>query len=96
MRLTRSALHRYVPQFLRGVVATVVAGLLSALMVILLGGVMPIAIMMLIYGRSAVQDAPAHGGVILFLTLPLSIVGVLIFFPIAVVYGYKKLSKNAT
>jgi hypothetical protein len=59
-------------KFLRVAVAVLGAAALSVLFFVLLGMLAPIWIMMAIYGRDAVQGAPAHGGAILFATVPIT------------------------
>jgi hypothetical protein len=52
--------------------------------------------MILINGRQAVQDAPAHGGFILFLTIPLAgLLALCGVFPLAA-YFYRRLSKRTS
>lgn len=53
-------------------VALVGAAALSIVLFVFFGAALPIWTMIAIYGRSAVQDAPAHGGAILFATLPIA------------------------
>jgi hypothetical protein len=60
------------PKVLRGSVAALGALVLSVLFFVLLGLLAPIWTMMAIYGRDAVEGAPAHGGVILFATVPIA------------------------
>jgi hypothetical protein len=50
--------------------AAVLAGIISTVLFVFLGVLLPVWLMMTIYGRQAVQDAQGHGGIILFLTLP--------------------------
>ena len=52
--------------------AALAAMLVALALFVFLGVVLPMALMMAIQGRQAVQDAPAHGGVILFVTLPVA------------------------
>ena len=59
-------------KILRAGVAVVGAGALSIVLFVRLGVVLAVGAMMAIYGRSEVQDAPAHGGAILFATLPIA------------------------
>ena len=81
-------------RFFRAVAATLISGLLSILLIVLLGIVLPMSTMMLIYGRQAVQDAPAHAGIILFLTVPLVGYGALVFFYFFAIVVHKRLSRN--
>jgi hypothetical protein len=81
-------------RFIRAVVATFISGLISALLVVLFGIVAPMTTLMLIYGKQEVQDAPAHGGAILFLTAPAAGFGAFIFFFFAVIFVYKKLPRS--
>ena len=59
-------------QIVRAGLSVIVAALLTIVFVILFGALLPIWLMMAIYGMQAVQDAPAHGGAILFATLPIA------------------------
>jgi hypothetical protein len=85
---TASRLFRLIRMFGAATGAVIVCGI--AIMV--LGGLLPIWIMILISGRQAVQDAPAHGGMILLLTIPLaSLLALLAVIPTAMFF-YRKLS----
>ena len=57
---------------LRGFSAALVSAVISIIGFLLLGVFLPMWAMMLIYGRQNVQDAPAHGGIILLATLPIA------------------------
>jgi hypothetical protein len=50
-------------------VVTFVCGILS---VIILGVLAPLLTMILLFGRSEVEDSPGGGGMILFITIPLA------------------------
>ena len=55
---------------LRILAAAVIALIVGLLTLILFGMMLPVWTMMLVFGGQEVQDAPGHGGVILFLTIP--------------------------
>jgi hypothetical protein len=57
---------------LRGIIAGSLALIVAALSFLFFGGLLPMWIMMAVWGREAVQDASAHGGVILFATVPIA------------------------
>jgi hypothetical protein len=76
--------------------ASLVAGALSIVLFLLFGAALPIWTMMAIYGRAAVQDSPAHGGVILFATLPIAgIISVSAFLFLAARF-YRKLRADGS
>lgn len=58
--------------YIRAAVAVVGAAALSIILFVFLGVLLPVWTMMAIYGRSAVQDAPGHGSIILFGTVPIA------------------------
>lgn len=58
--------------YVRAAVAAVGAAALSIILFVFLGVLLPVWTMMAIYGRSAVQDAPGHGSMILFGTVPIA------------------------
>ena len=70
-------------KFFLAAFATFTAGLLSLLAFVSLGMLLPMWLMIAIHGIEKVQGAPAHGGVILFATVPfaavLSAVGFCLF-----------------
>jgi len=79
--------------FLRMIGATVFALACSGLAVVLFGAVLLVWTMILIYGRQAVQDAPGHGGIVFFLTIPLAALLALCgLFPLTAFF-YQKFSK---
>lgn len=59
-------------QIVQAGLSVIVAGVLTTLFFIVLGVFLPIWTMIAIDGMQEVQDAPAHGGAILFLTLPIA------------------------
>jgi hypothetical protein len=67
-------------KFLRVFTATVISLISGILTLFLFGMMLPIWTMIFIYGRQEVEDAPAHGGIILFMTVP--IVGILVLLGI--------------
>jgi len=72
-------------------IAVLGAGVLSTVLFLLLGVVLPVWSMMAIHGRQPVQDAPAHGGVVLFATLPIAGVVSLAAFTVLAVGFFQKL-----
>jgi hypothetical protein len=52
--------------------AAISAGIVTLIFFIFLGALLPMALMMAIHGRQAVQDAPGHGGAILLGTFPVA------------------------
>ena len=79
---------------LRGFGATLVTAAISTIGFVLLGVFLPVWAMMLIYGQQNVQDAPAHGGVILLVTLPIAGVLALCGFFVLTPLVYRKLSRH--
>jgi hypothetical protein len=79
---------------LRGICAAFLAAVISTVGFLLLGVALPMWSMMLIYGRQAVQDAPAHGGVIFLLTVPIAGLLALCGFLILTAIMYRRLSIN--
>jgi hypothetical protein len=65
---------------LLGLVALVWAGTVCLIGFVFFGALLPMWIMIAAYGTKAVQDAPGHGGIILFLTLPLAGLGSIVAF----------------
>jgi hypothetical protein len=82
-----------VSAILRGVCAALISAVVASLGFLFLG-LLPIWSMILLYGRQNVQDSAAHGGMILFVTLPvagvLSACGFCFLTPVI----YQKLSKH--
>jgi hypothetical protein len=73
--------------FVIGSRAVLSAALISILVFVLLGLLAPIGMMWAFYGRQAVYDSPAHGGVVLLLTIPLvGSLSVLAFFILAITF----------
>jgi hypothetical protein len=79
---------------LRGFGATLVSAVISTIGFMLLGVFLPMWAMMLIYGRQNVQDAPAHGGIILLATLPIAGVLALCGFLVLTPLVYRRLSRH--
>jgi hypothetical protein len=76
------------------IAATLLALIAGTIALVLFGVLLPVWSMILIYGRQQVQDAPAHGGVILFLTIPAVGLMVLVgMFPFGA-FVYRKLSRS--
>ena len=61
-------------------------------MLVLLGVILPVLAMLLLYGRQAVQDSPAHGATILFLTLPIAGSMSLVAVGVLTIVFYEKFS----
>jgi len=57
---------------LKAVIAATMAGIATVFLFAIVGGFLPMLAMEAVYGRQALEDAPAHGGVILFATLPIA------------------------
>lgn len=79
---------------LRGFGATLVSAVISTIGFLLLGVFLPMWAMMLIYGRQNVQDAPAHGGIILLATLPIAGVLALCGFFVLTPIVYRRLLRH--
>ena len=79
---------------LRGFGATLVSAIISTIGFLLVGVFLPIWAMMLIYGRHNVQDAPAHGGIVLLVTVPISGVMAVCAFLILTPLVYHRLSSR--
>jgi hypothetical protein len=58
--------------YLRAAVAVLGAGALSIILFVFLGVLLPVWTMIAIYGRSAVQDTPGHGSIVLFAAVPIA------------------------
>jgi len=65
---------------------------LSAVAFVLMN-VLPIWGMFLVYGEENVMDAPAHGGVILFLTVPVSGMIAAVLFVFSASFLYHKMAE---
>jgi hypothetical protein len=59
-------------QFLRIALAGLAAAIATLILFAFVGVFLPVWIMVRIHGSQAVQDAPAHGGGILFVSLPIA------------------------
>jgi len=81
-------------QIVRAGLSVIVAGLLTIVFIIFLGVLLPIWLMTAIYGMQAVQDAPAHGGAILFATLPIAGMISIPAFVRLVIWLYQKFKLN--
>lgn len=80
---------------LRSVGAALVSAVISILGFLLFGAFLPMWVMVLLYGRQDVQDAPAHGGLILLATLPIAGVLSLGAFCILTPVVYRRLSTRS-
>ena len=80
---------------LRGFGAALTSAVISAIGFVLLGVFVPMGAVMLIYGRQNVQDAPAHGGIILLATLPIAGLVALCGFFILTPLMYQRFSGGA-
>jgi len=78
--------------FLRTVGAVLLAALLSVVAFVFLGVLIPAWIMLAIYGHQAVEDSPAHGAAVMFISLPLAGVVSLLAFILLVIWLYQKFS----
>ena len=74
----------------RSVGAILLAALLSIAAFTFLGVLLPAWIMIAIHGRQAVEDSPAHGAAVMFVSLPLA--GSLLVFILLVIWLYQKFS----
>lgn len=72
--------------------AALVSAVISIICFLLLGVFLPMWTMLLIHGRQNVEDAPGHGGIVLFATLPIAGVVALIGFMILTPLVYRRLS----
>ena len=81
-------------QIIRAGLSAIAAGLLTIVFVIFLGALLPIWLMMAIYGMQAVQDAPGHGGAILFATLPIAGMISIPAFLLLAIWLYQKFKSN--
>jgi predicted outer membrane lipoprotein len=75
--------------------AALLSAVTSILGFLLVGAFLPMWIMILLYGRRGVQDAPAHGGAILLATLPIAGVLSLCAFCILTPVFYRRLSARS-
>ena len=80
---------------LRGTGAIALSSLISLAGFIFFGAILPVQIMIWKYGRQEVQDAPAHGGVMLFVTLPIAGICSLVAFTVLAVFLYRRFSRVA-
>ena len=80
---------------LRALGAALLSAVISIIGFLLFGVFLPTWAMVLIYGRQAVQDAPAHGGIILLATLPIAGILALCGFCVLTAVVYRKLSARA-
>jgi len=76
----------------RSVGAILLAALLSIAAFTFLGVLLPAWIMIAIHGRQAVEDSPAHGAAVMFISLPLAGVVSLLAFILLVIWLYQKFS----
>lgn len=81
-------------RIVRASLAALLAGALTIILFFFLGVALPVGTMMALYGRQAVQDAPAHGGMILFLTLPIAGIISILAFLLLVIRFYQKFKSN--
>jgi hypothetical protein len=81
-------------QIVRAGLSVIVAGLLAIVFVIFFGALLPVWLMMAIYGIQEVQDAPAHGGAILFATLPIAVMISIPAFVLLAIWLYQKFKSN--
>ena len=77
---------------LRGLGAGLVLAFISLIAFLLIGVFLPVWVMMIVYGRQTVQDAPGHGGIILRLTVPIAGVLALIGFAFLTPAVYRRFS----
>jgi hypothetical protein len=93
-RVKRVYVARVIRKATYAIIAALTAALMSIVTLTLVGVMLPIWTMIALYGRQQVQEAPGHGGVILFATVP--IVGLLcpILFAFVVERVYQLLSKT--
>lgn len=80
---------------LHGLTAALVAAALATFGFLLIGVLLPVWAMILVYGRQNVQDAPAHGGIILFVTVPITGVLAACGFFLLVPLVYHRLSSRS-
>ncbi len=80
LRHGKARLYHILSLSARGTAAALLSGVVVIAMVVLVGIALPIWTMLLIYGTRNVQDAPAHGGIILLITVPIAaLLGVPLF-----------------
>ena len=80
---------------LRGAASLLVSGVISLVLFVLFGAIIPVFAMIAIFGIKNVQDAPGHGGLILFLTLPIAGVLSLTALFLLTLFFYKKFAPVA-
>jgi len=77
-------------QIVRAGLSAILAGILTIILFLLVGAALPIWTMIAIYGSQAVEDSPAHGGMILFLSLPAAGIVSIPAFPVLTTTFYRK------
>lgn len=70
--------------------AIALSSLISVAGFIFFGALLPIWTMIWKYGRQEVQDAPGHGSLILFVTLPIAGISSLVAFILLAVFLYRR------
>ena len=63
---------KLVRPFLVGAASLLLSGLISIVLLALVGLILPTLAMTAIFGLQNVQDAPGHGSIVLFLTVPIA------------------------
>ena len=81
-------------QVVRAGLSVLVAGLLTTVLFIFLGALLPVWLATAIDGMQAVQDAPGHGGAILFATLPIAGMISIPAFVLLVTWLYQKFKSD--
>jgi len=79
---------------IRAGLSVIAAALLTIVFFVFLGALLPVWLMMAIYGMQAVQDAPGHGGAILFATLPIAGMISIPAFLMLAIWFYQKFKSN--
>jgi len=76
----------------RAILAGSLSAAITAVLFLFFGALLPVWTMMAVHGRQAVQDAPAHGGMIILATLPLAGLVSIPFFLFLTSKLYRKLN----
>jgi hypothetical protein len=79
---------------IRAVLAAFLAGTATAGLFVFFGVALPVWIMMIIYGRQDLQEAPAHGGMMILATAPIAGFASIPIFLFLTDALYRKLSRR--
>jgi hypothetical protein len=80
-------------RILRAAAAVLISILVSLVLFIVVGLLVPVWLMFLSFGKQSVLDAPGHGSAILLVIAPIAAVVCFIYMFGFIVYFYEKLTK---